>query len=399
MSGRRGAHDIVIVAGARTPFGRFRGGLSALAAVELGVVAARAAIERAGDLAPAVDHVVIGQVLQAGAGQNPARQTAVGAGISLDVPAITINKVCLSGLTAIIDGARLIRAGEARAVLAGGQESMTNAPYLVPGARQGLGYGDATLVDVVSRDGLSDAFDGRAMGLATESSNTGDAAAGRAEQDAIAAASHQRAARAAAEGRFADELAPVTIPQRRGEPVIVGTDEGIRADTTTESLARLRPAFSPEGTITAGNASQISDGAAMVVLTSRSRAEAAGVPILATVRAHGQVAGPDTSLHSQPARAIETALGREGWQTTDLDLVEINEAFAVVVAVSARRLGLDLARVNVDGGGISLGHPIGASGARVALHAALELRRRGGGRAAVALCGGGGQGEALLLEG
>ncbi|MBX3032144.1 MAG: acetyl-CoA C-acetyltransferase [Chloroflexi bacterium] len=390
--------DIVLVAGARTPFGRFRGGLASLSAVDLGVVAARAALERAGDLAASVDQVIIGQVLLAGAGQNPARQTAVGAGVPMDVPAVTINKVCLSSLTAIIDGARLLRTGEATVVLTGGQESMSSAPYLVPGARHGLGYGDATLIDAIARDGLSDAFDGRAMGVATEAFNTADVFVPREEQDAIAAASHRRAALATSEDRFADELASVTIPQRRGDPVIVSADEGIRADTTTDSLARLRPAFSADGTITAGNASQISDGAAMVVLTHRARAEAAGVPVLATVRAHGQVAGPDTSLHSQPAHAIELALDREGWRAADLDLVEINEAFAVVVAVSARRLGVDLARVNVDGGGISLGHPIGASGARIALHAALELRRRGGGRAAVALCGGGGQGEALLLE-
>jgi acetyl-CoA C-acetyltransferase len=393
------AHDVVIVSGARTPFGRFRGALASLSAVELGAVAMRAALDRAtGTRAADIDAVIVGQVLQAGAGQNPARQAAVAAGVPLHVPAVTINKVCLSGLTAVIDAARLIRTGEATAVLAGGQESMTNAPHMLVGARLGLGYGDATLVDAVARDGLSDAFDGRAMGLATEEHNTGDAFASREEQDAIAAASHQRAAAAAAQGRFEAELVPVTIAARRGDPVVVAADEGIRADTTAETLARLRPAFRPDGTITAGNASQISDGAAALVLTTRARAEAVGAPVLATVRAHGQVAGPDTSLHSQPARAIRAALERQGWTTAGLDLVEINEAFAAVVAVSARGLGLDLGTVNVDGGGISLGHPIGASGARLVVHAAHELHRRGGGRAAVALCGGGGQGEALLLE-
>ena len=391
--------DVVIVSGARTPFGRFRGAFASLSAVELGAVAARAAMSQAAGLGAAdVDAVLIGQVLQAGAGQNPARQTAVAAGVSLTVPAITLNKVCLSGLTAVIDGARLIGTGEASVVLVGGQESMTNAPHLLAGARLGLGYGDVTLVDAVARDGLSDAFDGRAMGLATDEANTGDTFASREGQDAIAAASHQRAAAAVSAGRFDAEITPVTIPHRRGEPLVVTADEGLRVDSTAEALARLRPAFAAEGTITAGNASQISDGAAMLVLTTRARAEVSGSPVLATVRAHGQVAGPDTSLHSQPAHAIGAALSRQGWSATDLDLVEINEAFAAVVAVSARRLGLDLTRVNQDGGGISLGHPIGASGARLVVHAAHELRRRGGGRAAVALCGGGGQGEALLLE-
>lgn len=393
------SEDVVIVAAARTPFGRFRGAFATLSAVELGAVAARAAIGRAGGLGVAdVDAVIVGQVLQAGAGQNPARQTAVGAGVALTVPAVTLNKVCLSGLTAVIDAARLIRTGEAGVALAGGQESMTNAPHLLAGARLGLGYGDVTLVDAVARDGLSDAFDGRAMGLATEEANAGDALVSREEQDALAAASHRRAAAAAAEGRFDAELASVTVPQRKGEPLEVNADEGIRADTTAESLARLRPAFATDGTITAGNASQISDGAAALVLTTRARADAVGAPTIATVRAHGQVAGPDTSLQHQPARAIRSALERQGWGVSDLDLVEVNEAFAMVVAVSIRDLGLATDRVNVDGGGISLGHPIGASGARLVVHAAHELHRRGGGRAAVALCGGGGQGEALLLE-
>jgi len=391
--------DVVVVSAARTPQGRLRGSLAALTAVELGAVAARAALERAGGItAQDVDAVIFGQVLLAGAGQNPARQTAVAAGIGLDVPAVTVNKVCLSGLTAVIDGARLLRTGEASVVLVGGQESMTNAPHLLPGARAGFGYGEATLLDAVARDGLTDAFDGRAMGVTTEEANTGEVFVSREDQDAVAAASHQRAATAAKDGVFEAELAPVTVPQRRGEPVVVTKDEGVRPDTSAESLARLRPAFAGDGTITAGNASQISDGAAALVLTTRARAEAAGAPVLATVRAHGQVAGPDTSLHSQPARAIESALARQGWATSDLDLVEINEAFAAVVAVSTRALGLDPEIVNVHGGGISLGHPIGASGARIAVHAAHELARRGGGRVAVGLCGGGGQGEALLLE-
>jgi acetyl-CoA C-acetyltransferase len=390
--------DVVVVAAARTPLGRLRGALAPLGAVELGAVAARAALERSGLGADAVDAVVVGQVLQAGAGQNPARQTAVGAGVGWDVPAVTVNKVCLSGLTAVIDGTRLIRSGEAEVVLVGGQESMTNAPHLLPGARAGFPYGDATLVDAVARDGLTDAFDRQSMGLSTEQTNTGDVLVSREEQDAVAAASHQRAAAAWKDGLFDAEIAPVSVPQRRGEPVEVRQDEGVRPDTTVEGLARLRPAFAPDGTITAGNASQISDGAAALVLTTRARAESAGSPVLATVRTWGQVAGPDTSLHSQPARAIRQALDRAGWDVQDLDVVEINEAFATVVAVSTRVLGVDPELVNVHGGGIALGHPIGASGARLAVHAAHELSRRGGGRAAVGLCGGGGQGEALLLE-
>ncbi len=392
------ADDVVIVSAARTPQGRLKGSLSALSAVELGAVAARKALEGAGALAADVDKVVLGQVIQAGAGQNPARQTAVAAGVSWDVQAVTVNKVCLSGLTSIIDGARMLRTGEASVVLVGGQESMTNAPHLLAGARSGFGYGSAELVDSVAHDALTDAFDDVSMGISTEDHNSGAVFVSREEQDAIAAASHQRAAAAAKDGVFEAELAPVSVPQRRGEPVEVRTDEGVRPDTTPESLARLRPAFKSDGTLTAGNSSQISDGAAALVLTTRGRAEAAGVPVLATVRAHGQVAGPDNSLHSQPARAIGQALEREGWTAADLDLVEINEAFAVVVGVSAQALGVSLDIVNVHGGGIALGHPVGASGARIAVHAAHELARRGGGRAAVGLCGGGGQGEALLLE-
>jgi acetyl-CoA C-acetyltransferase len=392
------ADDVVIVSAARTPQGRLKGSLSALSAVELGAVAARRALEGAGPLAADVDKVVFGQVIQAGAGQNPARQTAVAAGVPWDVQSVTINKVCLSGLTAIIDGARLLRTGEASVVLVGGQESMTNAPHLLPGSRFGFGYGKAELLDATAHDALTDAFDGVSMGISTEDHNSASVFVSRQEQDEIAAASHQRAAAAAKDGVFEAELAPVLVPQRRGEPVEVRADEGVRPDTTPESLAKLRPAFSGEGTLTAGNSSQISDGAAALVLTTRGRAEAAGVPVLATVRAHGQVAGPDNSLHSQPAQAIAQALERQGWTAQDLDFVEINEAFAVVVGVSAKALGVPLDRVNVHGGGIALGHPVGASGARIAVHAAHELARRGGGRAAVGLCGGGGQGEALLLE-
>jgi acetyl-CoA C-acetyltransferase len=395
---RTAADDVVIVSAARTPQGRLKGSLSALSAVELGAVAARRALESAGPLAADVDKVVFGQVIQAGAGQNPARQMAVAAGVPWDVQAVTVNKVCLSGLTAIIDGARLLRTGEASVVLVGGQESMTNAPHLLAGSRFGFGYGSAELVDSVAHDALTDAFDDISMGISTENHNAGSVFVSREEQDAIAAASHQRAATAAKDGLFEAELAPVSVPQRRGEPVEVRTDEGVRPDTTPESLAKLRPAFAGEGTLTAGNSSQISDGAAALVLTTRRRAEAAGVPVLATVRSHGQVAGPDNSLHSQPAQAIAQALEREGWTAEDLDIVEINEAFAVVVGVSAKALGLPLDIVNVHGGGIALGHPVGASGARIAVHAAHELARRGGGRAAVGLCGGGGQGEALLLE-
>ncbi|MBE1876146.1 acetyl-CoA C-acyltransferase [Myceligenerans pegani] len=390
--------DVVIVSAARTPQGRLKGALASLSAVDLGAVAARRALAGAGSLAGDVDRVIFGQVVQAGAGQNPARQTAVAAGVAWDVQSVTINKVCLSGLTAVIDGARMLRTGEASVVLAGGQESMTNAPHLLPGSRTGYAYGPVTMQDSVAHDALTDSFDRVSMGESTEEHNTGDVAVSREEQDAVAAASHQRAAAAWKDGVFEAEIAPVSVPQRRGEPVEVAMDEGVRPDTTAEGLANLRPAFTKDGTLTAGNSSQISDGAAALVLTTRARAEAAGVPVLATVRSWGQVAGPDNSLHSQPAHAIEQALGREGWSVGDLDVVEINEAFAVVAVVSARRLGLSMDQVNVHGGGISVGHPVGASGARIAVHAAHELARRGGGRAAVALCGGGGQGEALLLE-
>lgn len=386
--------DVVILAGARTPQGRINGSLSALTAVELGSIALRSAIERAGVAVADIDAVIFGQVLQAGAGQNPARQTSIGAGIGWNVPAVTLNKVCLSGLTAVIDGARLIRAGEAEVVAVGGQESMTNAPHILPGSRKGWSYGSFAALDAAAHDGLTDAFDHDSMGLSTERHNT-PLDLSRADQDAVAAASHQRAC-AAAE-LLAEEIEPVTVTGRRGDTV-VSADEGIRPGSTVETLAGLRPAFSPDGTITAGNSSPLTDGAAALILCGRDYAEANGLEWLAVVGVPGQVAGPDNSLQAQPANAISAALGRAGWQSTDLDFVEINEAFAAVSLHSARLLGLSLDIVNVHGGAIALGHPIGASGARLALHAAYELKRRGSGRAAVALCGGGGQGEALLLN-
>ncbi|MBM7504331.1 acetyl-CoA C-acetyltransferase [Agromyces aurantiacus] len=389
--------DVVIVAGARTPFGRIMGGLAARSAVELGTVAIRGALEKAGVSPDDVDAVIMGQVLQAGAGQNPAKQSAVAAGIPWRVPAITLNKVCLSGLVAIADAARLIRLGEAEVVVAGGQESMTNAPHVLPASRKGHLYGSIELLDVTAHDGLTDAFDHESMGSSTERFNA-RYGLGRAEQDEIASASHVRAGKAQAEGLFDTEIVPVEIPQRKGDPVVVTTDEGVRPDSTPEVLGRLRPAFTEGGSITAGNSSPISDGAAAVVVASRAWAEERGLPWLAVVGASGQVAGPDNSLHSQPSNAIAAALEREGWQAGDLDLVEINEAFAAVSLQSMKDLSLDREKVNIHGGAIALGHPIGASGARLALHAALELSRRGGGKAAVALCGGGGQGEALLLS-
>ncbi|MDJ0323063.1 acetyl-CoA C-acetyltransferase [Cryobacterium sp. PH31-AA6] len=389
--------DVVILAGSRTPQGRVNGQLSGLTAVELGSAAIAGALDRAGVSPEQVDAVLMGQVLQAGCGQNPARQSAIAAGIPWNVPAMTLNKVCLSGLAAVVDAARLIRLGEVDVVVAGGQESMSQAPHLLPGSRQGWPYGSVIALDHAAHDGLTDAFDGLSMGLSTERIN-GRRGIDRAEQDAVAAASHQRAAEATLNGLFEDEITPLSVPQRRGDPLLVTADEGVRGDSTTETLGRLRPAFSPDGTITAGNSSPLSDGASALVLSSRSWAEERGLPWLAVVNASGHVAGPDNSLHSQPANAIKHALDREGWAAGDLDLVEINEAFAAVSLESTRELGLSAELVNIHGGAIAIGHPIGASGSRLALHAALELARRGGGKAAVALCGGGGQGEALLLS-
>ena len=391
------ANDVVIVAGSRTPQGRVNGQLSSLTAVQLGAAAISGALARAGVAADQVDFVLMGQVLQAGCGQNPARQSAIAAGIGWNVPAMTLNKVCLSGLAAIIDAARLIRLGDAQVVVAGGQESMSRAPHLLPGSRQGWPFGSVSMLDHAAHDGLTDAFDGLSMGLSTEHANV-PLNLTRVQQDAVAAASHQRAAAAAAAGVFDDEITPLRVPQRKGEPLLISTDEGVRPDSTTESLGKLRPAFSAEGTITAGNSSPLSDGASAVVLTSRAFAEKNGLAYLAVVRSAGQVAGPDNSLHSQPANAIASALDSEGWAADDLDLIEINEAFAAVTVQSSQDLGVSLGVVNVHGGAIAIGHPIGSSGGRLTLHAALELSRRGTGKAAVALCGGGGQGEALLLS-
>ncbi|MGG7510809.1 acetyl-CoA C-acetyltransferase [Plantibacter sp. YIM 135249] len=400
--------DVVILSGARTPQGRLLGQLAAFSAVELGTFAARAAIERAGVAPEQIEHVVIGQVLQAGAGQNPALQTGRAAGVPWGVPAVTINKVCLSGIQSIIDGARLIRTGEASVVLAGGQESMTNAPHLLPGARGGYKYGSREVLDHAAFDGLTDAYDHDSMGVSTERHN-GALGIDRLAQDEVALASHLRAAAAQADGRFDAEIVPIEVVGRRGTTVL-SIDEGVRPDSTIDSLGSLRPAFASEadgaGTVTAGNSSPLSDGAAMVVLASRAFAEEHGLEWLAVVRSAGQVAGPDNSLHAQPSRAITAALSREGWTADGLDLVEINEAFAAVSVHSTRELGVSSEIVNVDGGAIALGHPIGASGTRLVLHAAFELARRAGAgdagagelRAAAALCGGGGQGDALLLS-
>jgi acetyl-CoA C-acetyltransferase len=388
----------VIVAGARTPIGRLLGGLKDLSATDLGGVAIKAALERAGVDADQVDYVILGQVLQAGAGQVPARQAAVKGGISMSVPAITINKVCLSGLNAIALADQLIRAGECAVVVAGGMESMTNAPHLMLKSRSGYKYGDVTVRDHMAYDGLWDIFTDQAMGGLTEKRNASTESLTREEQDAFSARSHQLAAAAWKNGVFTDEVVPVEVPQRRGDPVVVSQDEGVRADTTVESLAKLPPAFSMVGTITAGSASQISDGACAVVVMSKARAEQLGLPWLAEIGASGQVAGPDSSLQSQPSRAIQAACEKEGISPADLELIEINEAFAAVGIASIRELGVSEDLVNVNGGAIAVGHPIGMSGARIVLHLALELQRRGGGVGAAALCGGGGQGDALIVR-
>ncbi|GGZ58308.1 acetyl-CoA acetyltransferase [Streptomyces subrutilus] len=387
----------VIVAGARTPMGRLLGSLKSFSGADLGGFAIKSALERAGITGDQVQYVIMGQVLQAGAGQIPARQAAVKAGIPMNVPALTINKVCLSGLDAIALADQLIRAGEFDIVVAGGQESMTNAPHLLPKSREGYKYGAVEMLDAMAHDGLTDAFENIAMGESTEKHNT-RLGIERAPQDAFAAASHQRAAAAQKNGVFEAEIVPVEIPQRKGDPVVFAQDEGIRPETTAESLGRLRPAFAKEGTITAGTSSQISDGAAAVVVMSRAKAEELGLEWLAEIGAHGNVAGPDNSLQSQPSNAILHALEKEGLAVADLDLIEINEAFAAVAVQSMKDLGVTPEKVNVNGGAIALGHPIGMSGARVVLHLALELKRRGGGVGAAALCGGGGQGDALVVR-
>ncbi|MCA1217972.1 acetyl-CoA C-acetyltransferase [Streptomyces sp. 8L] len=387
----------VIVAGARTPMGRLLGSLKSFSGADLGGFAIKAALERAGVGAEQVEYVIMGQVLQAGAGQLPARQAAVKAGIPMTVPSLTINKVCLSGLDAIALADQLIRAGEFDIVVAGGQESMTNAPHLLPKSREGYKYGSLEVLDSMAHDGLTDAYEDIAMGASTEKHNT-RLGIERAPQDAFGARSHQRAAAAQKNGVFEAEIVPVEVPQRKGDPVVFAQDEGIRPDTTAEGLAKLRPAFSPDGTITAGTSSQISDGAAAVVVMSRAKAEELGLEWLAEIGAHGNVAGPDNSLQSQPSHAIEHALSKEGIGVGDLDLIEINEAFAAVAVQSMKDLGVSPDLVNVNGGAIALGHPIGMSGARLVLHLALELKRRGGGVGAAALCGGGGQGDALIVR-
>lgn len=389
----------VILGGARTPFGRFRGGLTPFSSSQLGAHAIRAALERTGVAPEQIGAVIVGQVIQAGAGQGPARQASLAAGIGWDVPTITINKLCLSGLTAVIDAARMIRTGEADFIVAAGQESMTNAPHLVPGLRAGVVIGDAPMLDSLNHDGLQDPVSGKLMGEATDAGNA-ERGITRAGQDAVAARSHQRAEAARAAGVLAEEIAPIQVPQRKGPAVVLEHDEGIRPETTAESLAQLRPAFSKEetATITAGSSSPLSDGAAALVIASKAAAIAAGLEWIAEIGAHGQTAGPDGSLHSQPARAIERALKDEGLTVQELDLVEINEAFASVLIQSANDLGIDPEAVNAEGGAIALGHPVGASGARLVLHQALALKRRGGGTGVVALCGGGGQGDALILK-
>jgi acetyl-CoA C-acetyltransferase len=392
------ADPTVIVGGARTGMGRLLGSLKDFSATDLGGFAIKGALEKSGVAPEQVDYVIMGQVLQAGAGQMPARQSAANAGIPMDVPSITINKVCLSGLDAIALADQLIRAGEVEIVVAGGQESMTNAPHLLLKTREGYKYGDVTMRDHMAYDGLWDVFTDQAMGALTDQANTGEYAFSREEQDTFAARSHELAAKAWKDGIFDDEVVSVSIPQRKGDPLEYKADEGVRADTSVEVLGRLRPAFSTDGTITAGSASPISDGAAAVVVMKRSKAEELGLSWLAEIGGHGIVAGPDSTLQAQPANAIRKACAKEGIDPADLDLVEINEAFASVALASTKDLGIDLDKVNVNGGAIATGHPIGMSGARLVLHLALELKRRGGGVGAAALCGGGGQGDALVVR-
>ncbi|WP_237573213.1 acetyl-CoA C-acetyltransferase [Mycolicibacterium lacusdiani] len=399
----------VIVAGARTPVGKLMGSLKDFSGSDLGAVAIKGALERAGVPASAVEYVIMGQVLTAGAGQMPARQAAVAAGIGWDVPSLTINKMCLSGIDAIALADQLIRAGEFDVVVAGGQESMSKAPHLLMDSRSGYKYGDVTVLDHMAYDGLHDVFTDQPMGALTEARNDVDQFT-RAEQDEFAARSHRLAAAAWKDGVFADEVVPVSIPQRKGpagrsaatggsaQSIEFTTDEGIRANTTAESLAGLKPAFRKDGTITAGSASQISDGACAVVVMNKAKAEELGLTWLCEIGAHGVVAGPDSTLQSQPANAIKKAIAREGISVDQLDVIEINEAFAAVGLASARELGIDPDKANTSGGAIAIGHPIGMSGARITLHAALELAQKGSGYAVAALCGAGGQGDALILR-
>lgn len=387
----------VIVAGARTPVGKLMGSLKDFSGSDLGAVAIKAALEKAGVAPSAVEYVIMGQVLTAGAGQMPARQAAVAAGIPWDVPALTINKMCLSGIDAIALADQLIRAGEFDVVVAGGQESMSQAPHLLVNSRAGYKYGDVTAIDHMAYDGLHDVFTDQPMGALTEQRNDVDRFT-RAQQDEYAAQSHQRAAAAWKDGVYADEVVPVSIPQRKGDPLEFNEDEGIRANTTAESLAGLKPAFRKDGTITAGSASQISDGACAVVVMNKAKAEELGLTWLAEIGAHGVVAGPDSTLQSQPANAVKKAIAKEGITADQLDVIELNEAFAAVALASTQELGVDAEKVNTNGGAIAIGHPIGMSGARITLHAALELQRTGGKYAVAALCGAGGQGDALILR-
>ncbi len=387
----------VILGAARTPIGKLSGALASSSAMSLGAVAIKEALRRAGVIPEKVDYVFMGHVLQAAQGQITARQAATGAGIAMDVPCTTVNKVCLSGMNAIYLADLMINAGEADIVVAGGMESMTQAPYLLPQARQGYRLGDATIIDSMMYDGLTCAFDQCAMGKSTENYNMATGVS-RDRQDAFAALSHERAANAQKNGRFAMEIAPVTIPQRKGDPIVVDSDEGIRPETTVESLSKLKPAFSSDGTITAGNASQISDGAAAVVVASKAAAEKLGVKPLGEILGYGQVAGPDASLLHQPSGAIRKALERSGKSIGDIDLFEINEAFAAVGLASMDDLGIDEKVCNVNGGAIAFGHPLGASGARLVVTMLYEMQQRGVSIGAAGLCGGGGQGDAIILS-
>ena len=387
----------VIVSAARTPIGKQAGGLASFTAQELGGFAIKAALERAGISGDAVDYVIMGQVLQAGQGQITARQAAAKGGVPMSVPAMTLNKVCLSGINAIYAADQMINAGDAEVVVAGGMESMTKAPYLLPGARAGYRMGNAELVDSMIQDGLWCAFDAVHMGAGTEK-YLANYNISRQAQDEVAAASHERAAAAIKDGRFADEITPVSVPQRKGDPIVIDSDEGVRPGTTAESLGGLRPAFAKEGTITAGNASQISDGGAALIVMSKAAAERLGCTPIAELVSYGMVAGPDPSLLVQPANAIKQALGKVNKSVSDIDLFELNEAFAAVGLASMADLGISDDVVNVNGGAIALGHPIGMSGARIVMTLINELKRRGGGLGAAALCGGGGQGDAALIQ-
>jgi acetyl-CoA C-acetyltransferase len=387
----------VIVSAARTPIGKLSGAFADMTAGDLGAIAIRGALEQAGLSGEQIEYVIMGQVIQAGSGQNPARKTGTDAGIPMSTPSFTLNKVCLSGLDAVALADQMIQAGEYDIVVAGGMESMTGAPYMLPKARRGYKYGGGKILDATESDGLTDVYDGESMGASTERYAKALGLT-REEMDEVSAASHQRAADAAKNGRFDAEIVTVPVPQRKGDPIEVTEDEGVRGDTTAEGMGKLRPAFSKDGIITAGSSSQISDGAAATIVMSAQKAQELGLTPLAEIRSHGWVAGPDNSLLSQPSNAAFKAMRREGIEPSDVELWEINEAFAAVAIQSGRELGLDSDKINTDGGAIALGHPVGATGARLAVHAAHELQRRGGGYAVASLCGGGGQGSALILH-